>query len=48
MTIGFREREKILDLFESITGLRMNHAYSAPAASRRICRAGAWTRSATT
>lgn len=27
MTIGFREREKTLDLFELITGLRMNHAY---------------------
>ncbi|WP_020578391.1 NADH-quinone oxidoreductase subunit D [Actinopolymorpha alba] len=27
MTIGFREREKTLDIFELITGLRMNHAY---------------------
>jgi NADH-quinone oxidoreductase subunit D len=27
MTIGFREREKTLDLFELITGLRMNSAY---------------------
>ncbi|HEY8456436.1 MAG TPA: NADH-quinone oxidoreductase subunit D [Actinopolymorphaceae bacterium] len=27
MTIGFREREKILDIFELITGLRMNHGY---------------------
>ncbi|MET9019851.1 NADH-quinone oxidoreductase subunit D [Actinopolymorpha sp. NPDC004070] len=30
MTIGFREREKTLDLFELITGLRMNHAYIRP------------------
>jgi NADH-quinone oxidoreductase subunit D len=27
---GFREREKILDLLELITGLRMNHAYIRP------------------
>jgi len=30
MTFGFRERELILDLFEMITGLRMNHAYIRP------------------
>ncbi|MDX1511381.1 MAG: NADH-quinone oxidoreductase subunit D [Nitriliruptorales bacterium] len=30
MTYGFREREHILDLFESQTGLRMNHAYIRP------------------
>jgi NADH-quinone oxidoreductase subunit D len=30
MTFGFRERESILDLFEIITGLRMNHAYVRP------------------
>jgi NADH-quinone oxidoreductase subunit D len=30
MTIGFRDRELILDLFELITGLRMNHAYLRP------------------
>jgi NADH-quinone oxidoreductase subunit D len=30
MTIGFRERELCLDLFEFITGLRMNHAYIRP------------------
>jgi NADH-quinone oxidoreductase subunit D len=30
MTIGFREREMVLDLFESITGLRMNHAFIRP------------------
>ena len=27
MLYGFREREMILDVFEMITGLRMNHAY---------------------
>jgi NADH-quinone oxidoreductase subunit D len=30
MTIGFRERERVLQLFELITGLRMNHAYIRP------------------
>ena len=30
MTNGFREREKILDVFELITGLRMNNAYIRP------------------
>ena len=30
MTVGFREREQILRLFELITGLRMNHAYIRP------------------
>ncbi|WP_028660356.1 NADH-quinone oxidoreductase subunit D [Nocardioides insulae] len=30
MTCGFRERELVLDLFELITGLRMNHAYVRP------------------
>ncbi|CAN5343997.1 NADH-quinone oxidoreductase subunit D [soil metagenome] len=30
MTIGFRDREMILDLFELITGLRMNHAFIRP------------------
>jgi NADH-quinone oxidoreductase subunit D len=30
MTIGFRERELALDLFEMITGLRMNHAFVRP------------------
>jgi NADH-quinone oxidoreductase subunit D len=27
---GMREREKVLDLFELVTGLRMNHAYIRP------------------
>jgi NADH-quinone oxidoreductase subunit D len=27
MLYGFRERERILDIFEAFTGLRMNHAY---------------------
>ncbi|MFN2614423.1 MAG: NADH dehydrogenase (quinone) subunit D [Actinomycetota bacterium] len=30
MLYGFRERELILDLFELITGLRMNHAFIRP------------------
>ncbi len=30
MTIGFRDRELILNLFELISGLRMNHAYFRP------------------
>jgi NADH-quinone oxidoreductase subunit D len=30
MTFGFRERELVLDIFEMITGLRMNHAYIRP------------------
>jgi len=30
MLYGFREREAILDLFESQSGLRMNHAYVRP------------------
>jgi NADH-quinone oxidoreductase subunit D len=30
MTIGFRDRELILDLFELISGLRMNHAFLRP------------------
>jgi NADH-quinone oxidoreductase subunit D len=30
MTIGMRERELVLDLFELITGLRMNHAFIRP------------------
>ncbi len=30
MLYGFRERERILDLLEEVTGLRMNHAYVRP------------------
>src|SRR5699024_2766915 len=30
MTSGFRERERTLDIFELITGLRMNHGYIRP------------------
>ncbi|CAB4913592.1 unannotated protein [freshwater metagenome] len=30
MTFGFRERELVLDIFEMITGLRMNSAYVRP------------------
>jgi NADH-quinone oxidoreductase subunit D len=30
MTVGFRERELVLDLFELITGLRMNPAFIRP------------------
>jgi len=30
MTNGFRARERVLDVFELITGLRMNHAYIRP------------------
>ena len=30
MLFGFRDRELILDVFEVITGLRMNHAYVRP------------------
>ena len=30
MLYGFREREQVLDIFEWITGLRMNHAFIRP------------------
>ncbi|GGC61102.1 NADH-quinone oxidoreductase subunit D [Hoyosella rhizosphaerae] len=30
MLYGFRERELILDVFETVTGLRMNHAFIRP------------------
>jgi NADH-quinone oxidoreductase subunit D len=38
---GFREREKILDLFELITGLRMNHGYIRPGGVSQDLPAGA-------
>ncbi|MGO4341977.1 NADH-quinone oxidoreductase subunit D [Pedococcus sp. 2YAF34] len=30
MTVGFRERERILSILEMVTGLRMNHAFIRP------------------
>src|SRR5689334_4680733 len=30
MTVGFRERERILSIFEMVTGLRMNNAFIRP------------------
>jgi NADH-quinone oxidoreductase subunit D len=30
MTFGFREREMVLDIFEEVTGLRMNHGFIRP------------------
>ncbi|CCH76775.1 NADH-quinone oxidoreductase subunit D 2 [Nostocoides japonicum T1-X7] len=30
MTVGFRERERILSIFEMVSGLRMNNAYIRP------------------
>jgi len=41
MTIGFREREMVLDLFELITGLRMNHGYIRPGGIAQPMPAGA-------
>ncbi|MFT4010204.1 MAG: NADH-quinone oxidoreductase subunit D [Nocardioidaceae bacterium] len=41
MTIGFRERELVLDLFELITGLRMNHAFFRPGGVANDLPAGA-------
>jgi NADH-quinone oxidoreductase subunit D len=38
---GFREREKTLDLFELITGLRMNHAFIRPGGVSQDLPAGA-------
>ena len=38
---GMREREKVLDLFELITGLRMNHAYIRPGGVSQDLPAGA-------
>jgi NADH-quinone oxidoreductase subunit D len=41
MTVGFRERELVLDLFELITGLRMNHAFIRPGGVAQDMPAGA-------
>ena len=41
MIFGFREREQILDLFEMISGLRMNHAYIRPGGVAQDLPAGA-------
>ena len=41
---GMREREKVLDLFELISGLRMNHAYIRPGGVSQDLPAGALER----
>lgn len=41
MIFGFRERELILDIFEMVTGLRMNHAYIRPGGLAQDLPAGA-------
>ncbi|MFM8515042.1 MAG: NADH-quinone oxidoreductase subunit D, partial [Actinomycetota bacterium] len=41
MTFGFREREVVLDLFEMVTGLRMNSAYVRPGGVAQDLPAGA-------
>ncbi len=41
MIFGFRERELVLDLFETITGLRMNHAFIRPGGLREDLPEGA-------
>ncbi len=41
---GMREREKVLDLFELISGLRMNHAYIRPGGVAQDLPAGALER----
>jgi NADH-quinone oxidoreductase subunit D len=41
MEFGFRERELILEIFELITGLRMNHAYIRPGGVAQDLPAGA-------
>ncbi|MFC4605485.1 NADH-quinone oxidoreductase subunit D [Rhodococcus kronopolitis] len=41
MIFGFRERELVLDVFEEITGLRMNHAYVRPGGLAQDMPAGA-------
>lgn len=46
MIYGFRDREMILDIYELITGLRMNHAYIRPGGLAQTCRPARWTTSA--
>ena len=41
MIFGFRERELVMDVFEAITGLRMNHAYIRPGGLSQDMPAGA-------
>ena len=41
MIFGFRERESVLDLFELVTGLRMNNAYIRPGGVAQDLPAGA-------
>lgn len=41
MTVGFRERERILRIFEMVTGLRMNNAYIRPGGVAQDLPAGA-------
>ena len=41
MTTGFRERERILSVFEMVTGLRMNNAYVRPGGVSQDLPAGA-------
>ena len=41
MTIGFRERERILNIFEMVSGLRMNNAYVRPGGVAQDLPAGA-------
>jgi len=43
MLYGLRERELIMDIFEAITGLRMNHAYIRPGGVLMDCPEG-WAR----
>jgi NADH-quinone oxidoreductase subunit D len=43
---AFREREKILDLFESLTGARMMCNYMRSAAAASTCPRAGWNRRA--
>ena len=47
MIFGFRERETVLDIFELVTGLRMNHAYVRPGGVVQDLPEGRSTRSLT-